>query len=138
METETYSEQERGFSLLEIMVVLIIIGVMAAIVAPRFIERADEAKVEATRTQMVNISQALKMYRLQHSRYPDSGAGLNALVSAGKGGKRYMDSVPKDAWNNAFIYLAPGVHGDFDILSYGADGKAGGSGFDADVGNWEK
>jgi len=130
-------KNEKGFTLLEIMVVLIIIGVLAALVAPRFIERADEAKVEATKAQMQNIAQALKMYRLQNSRYPDSGVGLNALVNPGKGGKRYMDSVPKDAWGNSFVYLAPGVHGDFDILSFGADGKAGGAGFEADLGNWE-
>jgi general secretion pathway protein G len=130
-------KKEKGFTLLEIMVVLVIIGVLAALVAPRFIERADEAKVEATKVQMQNIAQALKMYRLQNSRYPDSGAGLNALVNPGKSGKRYMDSLPKDAWGNAFVYLAPGVHGDFDILSYGADGKSGGTGFDSDLGNWE-
>jgi len=128
---------ETGFTLLEIMVVMVIIGVLAALIAPRFIERADEARVEATKVQMNNIGQALKLYRLQHSKYPPSGSGLNELVSPGKGGKRYMDAVPKDAWGNAFIYLAPGVHGDFDILSYGADGQAGGSGFDADIGNWE-
>lgn len=131
------SGREGGFTLLEIMVVLVIIGVLAALVAPRFIERADEAKVEATRAQMQNIAQALKLYRLQNGRYPDSNAGLNALVAADKGGKRYLDSVPKDAWGNDFVYLAPGVHGDFDILSYGADGKSGGSGFDTDIGNWE-
>jgi len=130
-------DRERGFSLLEIMVVLIIIGVMAALVAPRFIERADEAKVEATKVQMKNIEQALKLYRLQHGKYPSSGEGLSALASSGKGGKRYLDSVPKDAWGFDFIYLAPGVHGDVDIVSYGADGKAGGSGFDTDIGNWE-
>ena len=130
-------KKEKGFTLLEIMVVLVIIGLLAALVAPRFIERADEAKVEATKVQMQNIAQALKMYRLQNSSYPDSGAGLNALVNPGKSGKRYMDSLPKDAWGNAFVYLAPGVHGDFDILSYGADGKAGGTGFDSDLGNWE-
>lgn len=129
--------KERGFTLLEIMVVLVIIGVLAALVAPRFIERADEAKVEATKAQMQNIAQALKMYRLQNGRYPESSAGLNALVAADKKGKRYMDSLPKDAWGNDFVYLAPGVHGDFDILSYGADGKPGGSDFDADIGNWE-
>jgi general secretion pathway protein G len=128
---------ERGFTLLEIMVVLVIIGVLAAMIAPRFVERADEAKVEATRVQMKNIGQALKLYRLQHSKYPPSGSGLNALVTAGKNGKRYMDRMPKDAWGNDFIYLSPGVHGDFDILSYGADGQSGGSGFDADIGNWE-
>jgi len=129
--------RERGFTLLEIMVVLVIIGVLAALVAPRFIERADEAKVEATKAQMQSVAQALKMYRLQNGRYPESGAGLNALVAADKGGKRYLDSLPKDAWGNAFVYLSPGVHGDFDILSYGADGQMGGSGFDADIGNWE-
>ncbi|TLS74938.1 type II secretion system protein GspG [Mariprofundus erugo] len=130
-------EQQRGFTLLEIMVVLVIIGVMAALIAPRFVERADEAKVSATRVQMQNIAQALKLYRLQHGSYPPSGAGLNALVTAGKNGSRYLDALPRDAWGREFVYLSPGVHGDFDILSYGADGQAGGSGFDADIGNWE-
>lgn len=130
-------QYERGFSLLEIMVVLIIIGVLAAMVAPRFIDRADEAKVETTRIQMKTIGGALKLYRLQHSKYPSSSEGLNALVQAGSGGKVYLDEVPKDAWGKVFIYLSPGVHGDFDILSYGADGRAGGSGFDADIGNWK-
>ena len=130
-------DAEKGFTLLEIMVVLVIIGVMAALIAPRFVERADEAKVQATRVQMTNIAQALKLYRLQSGHYPSSGEGLNMLVTPGKSGKRYMDALPKDAWGNDFVYLAPGVHMDFDILSYGADGKAGGTGFDADVGNWE-
>lgn len=130
-------QRQRGFTLLEIMVVLVIIGVLAAIVAPRFIERADEARVEATRAQMQNIAQALKLYRLHHSRYPNSGEGLNALVQPGKDGRRYLDRVPKDGWGNDFVYLSPGVHGDFDLLSYGADGRPGGSGFDADIGNWE-
>jgi len=129
---------ERGFSLLEIMVVLIIIGIMASIVAPRFIERADEAKVDSTKVQMKNIEQALKLYRLQHGSYPPSNEGLKVLVSAGQGGKRYLDELPKDAWGADFVYLSPGVHGDVDILSYGADGKPGGSGFNADVGNWDK
>ncbi len=129
---------ERGFTLLEIMVVLVIIGVLAAMVAPRFIERADEAKVDATRAQIKNIEQAMKLYRLQHGSYPSSSEGIAALTKAGKNGKRYLDSLPKDAWGNDFVYLSPGVHGDFDILSYGADGKAGGSGFDADIGNWDE
>jgi len=127
----------QGFTLLEIMVVLVIIGVLAALIAPRFIERADEAKVKATRVEMQNIAQALKLYRLQYGSYPSSSAGLSALVTAGKSGKRYMDALPRDAWGHEFIYLTPGVHGDFDILSHGADGQAGGSGFDADIGNWE-
>ncbi|MDQ6977586.1 MAG: type II secretion system major pseudopilin GspG [Ghiorsea sp.] len=131
-------QHERGFTLLEIMVVLVIIGVLAAMVAPRFIERADEAKVDATRAQIKNIEQAMKLYRLQHGSYPSSSEGIQSLATAGKNGKRYLDSVPKDAWGNTFIYLSPGVHGDFDILSYGADNKAGGSGFDADIGNWDE
>ena len=137
MNVKSYQGKEQGFSLLEIMVVLIIIGVMASIVAPRFIERADEAKVDSTKVQMTNIKQALKLYRLQHGRYPSSSEGLKALVSAGKDGKRYIDVLPKDAWGGDFVYLSPGVHGDVDILSYGADGKSGGAGFDADIGNWK-
>jgi len=116
------------------MVVLVIIGVLAALVAPRFLERADEAKVEATKVQMKNIGQALKLYRLQHGKYPDSAAGLQVLSS---GNKRYIDSIPKDPWGNDYVYLSPGVHGDFDILSYGVDGQSGGSGMDADIGNWQ-
>ncbi len=129
---------ERGFTLLEIMVVLVIIGVLAAIVAPRFIERADEAKVTATKAQMSNIAQALKLYRLHHGHYPSTSEGLQALVQPGPDGKHYLDSVPKDGWGRDFVYLSPGVHGDFDLLSYGADGKPGGSGFDADIGNWSQ
>ena len=125
---------QQGFTLLEIMVVLVIIGVLAALVAPRFLERADEAKIEATKVQMKNIGQALKLYRLQHGKYPNSGEGLQVLVS---GSKRYLDSIPKDPWGHDYIYLSPGVHGDFDMLSYGVDGQAGGSGMDADIGNWE-
>ncbi|MDQ6972740.1 MAG: type II secretion system major pseudopilin GspG [Mariprofundaceae bacterium] len=130
------NKDEKGFTLLEIMVVLVIIGVLAALVAPRFIERADEAKVEATRSQMSSIAQALKLYRLHNSHYPTSSEGLSILSAPGKDGRRYMDSVPKDAWGNDFVYLSPGVHGEFDILSYGGDGRSGGSGFDADIGNW--
>ena len=135
--SSTAKQSERGFTLLEIMVVMVIIGVLAALIAPRFIERADEAKVDACKVQMKSFAQALKLYRLQHGKYPVSGEGLNVLASAGKEGQRYMDSIPKDPWGNDYVYLSPGVHGDFDILSYGADGQSGGSGFDADIGSWQ-
>jgi general secretion pathway protein G len=128
--------RQQGFTLLEIMVVLVIIGMLAALIAPRLIDRAEESKVKATRVQMANIGEALKLYRLQYGKYPTSADGLKALVTPGEDGKRYMDAVPRDAWGNAFVYLSPGVHGDFDILSYGADGKPGGTGYDADIGNW--
>jgi len=132
----TQQHREGGFTLLEIMVVLVIIGVLASIVAPRFMDRADEAKVQATKTQINSIAQALKLYRLHNNHYPTSSQGLQALTAAGKEGRRYLDSVPKDAWGNDFVYLSPGVHGDFDIMSYGGDGRSGGTGFDADIGNW--
>ena len=127
-------KREQGFTLLEIMVVLVIVGVLVALVAPRFVDRADEAKVEATKMQMQNISQALKLYRLQNSRYPTSSEGLGALVH---GQKRYLDTLPQDAWGRPFVYLSPGIHGDFDLLSYGSDGEHGGTGIDADIGNWD-
>ncbi|MDX8390474.1 MAG: type II secretion system major pseudopilin GspG [Mariprofundaceae bacterium] len=130
--------RQRGFTLLEIMVVLVIIGVIAAIVAPSFVDQADEARIDATKIQMKNIAQTLKLYRLQNHQYPASGDGLKVLTAAGKNGKRYLDEMPMDGWGHEFIYLSPGVHGDFDLLSYGADGRPGGSGFDADIGSWEK
>lgn len=130
-------KKENGFTLLEIMVVLVIIGTLAALIAPRFIQRADEAKVEATRVQIKNIEQALKLYRLQHGQYPTTNQGLETLVEPDKDGKSYLDALPKDAWGGNFVYLSPGVHGKYDILSYGADHKPGGTGFDADIGNWQ-
>jgi general secretion pathway protein G len=136
-EMKKNKRKQSGFTLLEIMVVLIIIGTLVAIVAPRLVERADEAKVEATKAQMSNLAQALKLYRLQNHHYPSTSEGLIALVQPSAGGKRYMDRVPRDAWGNEFIYLSPGVHGDFDLMSYGADGRPGGTGFDADIGNWQ-
>jgi len=132
--TTPVNQQQQGFTLLEIMVVLVIIGVLAALVAPRFLERADDAKVAACKVQMKNIGQALKLYRLQHGKYPNSSEGLQVLVS---GEKRYLDSIPKDPWAKDYVYLSPGMHGAFDILSYGRDGQAGGSGTDADIGNWQ-
>lgn len=131
------NRSEKGFTLLEIMIVVTIIGILAAFIAPRFMDQAEDAKIKATKAQMESIAQALKLYRLQQSRYPTTAEGLNALVQPSKDGKHYMDQIPKDAWGGNFVFLSPGVHGDFDLVSYGADGKVGGSGFDADIGNWQ-
>ncbi len=137
---------DRGFTIIELMVVIVILGILAAIVAPRIIGRADEAKVTEARVQIQNLETALKLYRLDNGRYPSTEQGLAALVEKPTIGVipsrwrelGYLEKsrVPADPWRNSFVYVSPGLRGEFDIISYGADGVMGGTGFDRDIENW--
>ena len=137
------SRRQRGFTLIELMVVLVIIGVLAALIVPNVLDRADDARVTAARTDVNNIKQALKLYRLDNQRYPSAEQGLAALVNRPETGpaavnwRRYLDKLPPDPWGRPYRYLNPGMHDDVDVLSLGADGEPGGEGPNADVGSWQ-
>ena len=133
-----------GFTLLEIIVVVVIIGILAAVVVPQFMERPGEARIVRAKQDIAGVTTALKLYRLDNFTYPNSSQGLDALVSKPSGQPEapnwkgpYLDRIPKDPWGSAYIYQQPGQHGAFDVSSLGADGKVGGEGEAADVGNWE-
>jgi len=135
-----------GFTLIELMVVIVILGILAAIIAPRIIGRTDEAKVTEARVQIKNFETAIKLYKLDSGRYPATEQGLNSLVAKPtvgliprnwrKGGYLENRKIPMDPWGNPYIYASPGLHGDYDILSLGGDGARGGEGFDSDVESW--
>jgi general secretion pathway protein G len=136
--------RNKGFTLIELMVVLVILGVLAAMIAPKIMDRPDEARIVAARQDIATVIQALKMYRLDNIRYPTTEQGLQALVTKPaiapipdnwkSGG--YLEKLPKDPWGNAYVYLNPGRHGDIDVISLGTDGESGGEGKDADIGSW--
>lgn len=135
----------KGFTLIEILVVVVILGILAALVVPRIMERPDEARVIAAKSDIRAIISALKLYRLDNSVYPSTDQGLEALVvrpdtgviprNWKQGG--YLDRVPKDPWGAPYQYLNPGVNGEIDVFSLGADGAPGGEGINADIGSWE-
>lgn len=137
----------KGFTLIEIMVVIVILAMLAAIVGPKLMGRTDDAKVTDAKVQIKNIETALKLYKLDNGTYPATEQGLGALVtkpSVGVIPKNYKDGgyleskkVPQDPWGNDYIYVSPGEHGDYDLLSYGADGAKGGDGKNADITNWD-
>ncbi len=135
--------RERGFTLIEIMVVVVILAVLASIVVPKIMSRPDEARVVAARADIAGITQALKLYRLDNSSYPSTEQGLQALVTAPSGApipsnwKRggYLDRLPKDPWGNEYRYLNPGVRAEIDVFSLAADGQPGGEGVNADIFN---
>lgn len=136
--------QQLGFTLLEIMVVVVILGILAALVVPNIISRPDEARIIAAKQDIASLMQALKLYRLDNQRYPTTEQGLQALAVKPatspvpphwKAGG-YVERLPKDPWGNAYQYLNPGLHGEIDVYSLGADGTSGGEGNDADIGSW--
>jgi len=129
---------QRGFSLIEIMVVVVIMGVLATLVVPNVMDRPDQARVVAAKQDIGAIMQALKLYRLDHGRYPSNEQGLSALTGGQGKGTSYMDRLPVDPWNTPYQYLNPGVHGEIDVFSLGADRQPGGEGVDADIGSWTR
>ncbi|MGA7105865.1 MAG: type II secretion system major pseudopilin GspG [Candidatus Deferrimicrobiaceae bacterium] len=137
--------ERAGFTLLEIMVVIVILGLLAALVVPKLIGRTEEAKRTQTRIQIKNLEQALQLFKLDNGFYPSTEQGIDALVRAPEVGRvpknyrkgGYLDRVPKDPWGNVYVYVSPGTQGDYDISSYGADGVAGGEDEDADINSWD-
>lgn len=133
-----------GFTLIEVMVVVVILAILAALIVPKIMGRPDEARIVAARQDVSTIMQALRLYRLDNLRYPSSEQGLAALVTPPSsaplapnwksGG--YLERLPKDPWGGSYQYLNPGLRGEIDVFSFGADGIAGGTGIDADIGSW--
>jgi general secretion pathway protein G len=137
-------KQLRGFTLIEVMVVVAILGILAAIVVPKIMGRPDDARIVAAKQDIGAIMQSLKLYRLDNATYPSTEQGLQALIA--KPGSQpiplnwksggYLDKIPKDPWGHEYQMLSPGVHGEIDVFSYGADGQQGGEGNNADIGSW--
>ncbi len=134
---------QKGFTLIEIMVVVVILGILAALVAPNVISRIDDAQINRARQDIRAVESALKLYRLDNFKYPTTEQGLEALVTQPsdpsirnwrQGG--YLDKLPMDPWNNPYQYMYPGQQGEFDIFTFGADNQPGGEGINADIGNW--
>ena len=142
-----YFQQTRGFTLIELMVVIVILGILAGLIVPRIMGRPEEAKQLKAKLTIESLETSLRLYKLDIGAYPTTEQGLTALITAPgagdmantwrEGGYIEKGKVPKDPWGNDFIYLSPGVHGDYDIISYGSDGVPGGDGKDMDINSWE-
>jgi len=140
------NDSENGFSLLELMVVVVILSILALVIVPRVIDRPDQARVARVQSDLAVIAQAVDLYRLDNFRYPTTAQGLAALVSKptsepvppNYSASGYIDRLPQDPWGADYQYLSPGVHGEFDVFTFGADGVAGGEGVNADIGTWNR
>jgi len=138
------TSRHSGFTLIEIMVVVVIMGVLAALLVPRLMGRTDDARILAAKQDIATLMQALKLYRLDNQRYPTTDQGLQALIARPTNGPQpvnwksggYIDRLNKDPWGNPYQYASPGTRSDVDVFSYGADGQPGGTGNDADIGSW--
>jgi general secretion pathway protein G len=136
---------QSGFTLIEVMVVVVILGILAGLVVPRLLDRPEEARRTKAIMQIKSLEEALALYKLDNGMFPEASQGLEALVEKPEKGRippkyregGYLDKIPKDPWNNDYVYLSPGINGDYDLISYGADGESGGEGNDADIKSWE-
>lgn len=137
-------QQQKGFTLIEIMVVVVILGILAAVVVPKIMDNPDKARVVKAKNDVQAMKGALDLYKLDNFNYPSTDQGLQALVQKPSGSPEarnwkqggYLDRLPKDPWGNDYQYLNPGVQAEVDVFSYGADGRPGGEGVNADIGNW--
>jgi len=122
----------QGFTLIEVMVVVVILSILAAVIVPKIMDRPDTAREVKARTDIRALESALNLYKLDNFNYPSTEQGIEALVP------KYLDRMAKDPWGNPYLYLSPGLHGDFDVYTLGADGLQGGAGKNADIGNWDQ
>lgn len=146
MEVRQYCDRPRalrqaGFTLIEVMIVVVILGILAAVIAPNLMDKPDQARITKAKQDIRTIESALNLYRLDNHKYPSTDDGIQALASKPEGAPQwkeggYLPGVPKDPWGNEYQYLNPGVNRTVDVFSYGADGQQGGEGIDADIGNW--
>lgn len=134
--------KQSGFSLIEIMVVVVILGILAALVVPKIVERPDDARIISAKQDVLSIQNAMELYKLDNGFYPTTDQSIMALVEkpttnpVPNNWKKYLKSLPKDPWGREYLYLNPGQHNDIDIFTYGPTGQPGGEGKDAEIGNW--
>jgi general secretion pathway protein G len=137
------TSRRAGFTLIEILVVVVILGILATVIVPKIMSRPEQARIVKARVDIKAIESSLNLYKIDNGRYPTTEQGLRALVEKPTSGEipknwsKYLDKIPVDPWGKGYLYLSPGAHGDFDVMSYGPDGEQGGEEDDADINSWE-